>query len=777
MNKICKVLFSVLLSIIGILPLKAEVFTSTYTTTPCPDDVKIITEMLIGSGIALHPSGDIIKETHSAQVGIYSNLVCKSERLSSFTNGVILSTGFIEQGPSMTNQFPDTYWEDEDVVYGLGTDRDLDEYFNVKLNDPAGIVLYIQPNNQTINIPFFMASEEFYYQENQPYKASLPTLESYGDYSDKFAFFLKELGTADEVLDSNGQVKDDISSSMVTNAINNSRWNIAKLPDKITNVEIATVNQHTNVEYFVSNVATNEDGELVFPANDIVLPMEFNGAIVGPIAVAEGLDTNKVYKLKIVVGDNEGPDKDDYYVNSVVFLRARGITSGADLKIDITGPSSLVAPGTVTYTDTVSNIGPATADGVTVKHYLPEGVDFSSLVTDCSTGVVDPANWGTEGGTNYFVWTVGDRFASGSNAFLNVTYKLPTKGSYTNIASVVTSTGDYEESNNTDEIETVVGELPKLRVEAICTNKVYGSEISLSDLGFILSIDGTNETQIVSGIDVTFTNASGKVAYPTNALADVGTYGIYLSNIRDFDLSAFGDRIEYVGGTLEITRRPITITAKDNEKVYDGIPLTQSEFTVEGLPDGDEHKFTVVMTPGSTITDVGIEPNVIASVDGVEVEIKVEKEIDNYLVTVLPGQLEVTPAEVTLKANSDSFKYDGTEKSVTGYEPSVSGLAFNGVEALGKGTNAGEYDVTFSGVVIGTTKDTTGNYVVSGTTDGKLVITPAEVTLKANSDNFKYDGTEKSVTGYEPSVSGLAFNGVEALGKGTNAGEYDVTFS
>ena len=72
--------------------------------------------------------------------------------------------------------------------------------------------------------------------------------------------------------------------------------------------------------------------------------------------------------MKIIIGDDY-----DNTINSTVFLRERGITSGADLKIEVSGPATLPTAGMAAFTDVVSNVGPATADGVTVRHYLPEG--------------------------------------------------------------------------------------------------------------------------------------------------------------------------------------------------------------------------------------------------------------------------------------------------------------------------------------------------------------------------------------------------------------------
>ena len=579
--------FAVALALAGVAPLGAEVFTSTYTATQC-QDYNLLTEMLIDpTSVARHPSGAKIPQTSSVQIGVFSNLV--AQVIPTFTNGVILSTGKITDGSSLSNTSARYKWAD-DALPDLGYDADLNGYFGKALSDPAGLVLYVQPRNKTLNIPFVMASEEFYRPRRTWMVPSvdLPSLDDYKTYSDKFAFFLEEIADASDpsAYDPAGNIV-DVGASMTRN--------IAKLPDG-GDVEIASVNQHTNTQYFISNVVADDEGKLTFPAPDIQLPMEFNGAIVGPVAVAKGLDTNKVYKLKIIIGDSS-----DNTVNSAVFLRERGITSGADLKMAVEGPAHLTSSRWATFTDTISNIGPATADGVQVTHCLPVGVDPSTVTIEaCDAGSVDPASWREVNGTNTFVWAVGDGFAPGSNAVLRIRCMLPEKGTYTNCATVATSTGDYDESNNAADCVTTVGELPMLRVAAISTNKVYGTEITCSDLQFVLSVEGTGEPLSAAGVDVAFTNALGEVAQPTNTAAVVGTYGIVLSNIRGLDLSTYGG-VTYVPGTLTVERAVLTVKAENDTKTY-GDEKTLEKYTVAGLLNGDTVTSVTLASDGAPAT-------------------------------------------------------------------------------------------------------------------------------------------------------------------------------
>ena len=74
------------------------------------------------------------------------------------------------------------------------------------------------------------------------------------------------------------------------------------------------------------------------------------------------------------------------------------------------------------------------------------------------------------------------------------------------------------------------------------------------------------------------------------------------------------------------------------------------------------------MTEDSTITNVGTQPNVIATVDGTAVTTGIEIAIGNYLVTTVNGLLEITPVteeyEIIVTGNSDtSYWCDCTKRN------------------------------------------------------------------------------------------------------------------
>lgn len=241
---------------------------------------------------------------------------------------------------------------------------------------------------------------------------------------------------------------------------------------------------------------------------------------------------------------------------------------------------------------------------------------------------------------------------------------------------------------------------------------------------------------------------------------------------------------------------PLTITAESASRAYNAQPLTQPDFKVEGLVNGDQKKdITLSMTKESTITNVGSVPNVI---DTTTVRFKGGELPGGYyeLPTYQPGTLTITPntdeVTVTITGNHDTRVYNGSEQSVTGYttdvgEKTITVALKEGSKAEAKGTNAGKYDM-------GLTEDnftvTSENYrnIEIVVVDGYLEITPitdkVTVTVTEKSDTVTYNGQEHSVTGYKSMTADNALYDVKKnvaetsteawTAKGTYVGTYHV---
>ena len=244
---------------------------------------------------------------------------------------------------------------------------------------------------------------------------------------------------------------------------------------------------------------------------------------------------------------------------------------------------------------------------------------------------------------------------------------------------------------------------------------------------------------------------------------------------------------------------PLTITAKSADKVYDSTPLTQPDFTIEGLINGDtKEDFFVPMTKESTITDAGEQPNVIDELHIVYTgKTSTGGTIPSYYnVKCENGTLTVNkaPATVTITGVSETHVYDGSQHEANGYNYSFTGKPGQitislkpNVLAIARRTDVG---TTYMGLTKDSFTVTSANYdvTIKAVIDGYVTITPVTdkvtVTVTENGDIVTYDGTEHSVKGYKSmtadnklydvTTSVKATETAAWTAKGKDAGEYPV---
>ena len=181
--------------------------------------------------------------------------------------------------------------------------------------------------------------------------------------------------------------------------------------------------------------------------------------------------------------------------------------------------------------------------------------------------------------------------------------------------------------------------------------------------------------------------------------------------------------------TYEITKRDVTLTSGSASKIYDKKALTKDEVTVSG--DG------FVKDEGATYNVTGSRTKVGTSKNKFTYELKSNTKASNYNIEVKFGDLIVTTQDgevfVTITGHSDTVEYDGNEKSVNGYDVSITegstyttdDFTFNGT-AEAKGIKAGTYPMNLAADQFTNTND---NYtqVTFIVTDGSLTITPKSI--------------------------------------------------
>ena len=264
-----------------------------------------------------------------------------------------------------------------------------------------------------------------------------------------------------------------------------------------------------------------------------------------------------------------------------------------------------------------------------------------------------------------------------------------------------------------------------LKVTADDKSKVYDGSVfspfTVSYSGFV-----AEETKSVLGGSLSF---SGNAVYETHAGTDY--------EIIPGGLTSSNYDISFVNGKLDITKAPLTVTAEDKSKVYDGtvfdqFTLSYSGFVAEETKSvlGGHFSFSGNAT---TATDVGIgyeiTPGGLTSL--------------NYNISFVSGKLDITKAPLTITADNKSKVYDGSVFSpfTVSYSGFITGegetdlggtLTYSGTATTA--TNVGKnYVITPGGLA-------SSNYDISFI-NGSLDITQKALTITADNQSKEYDGS------------------------------------
>src|SRR5205085_664570 len=113
----------------------------------------------------------------------------------------------------------------------------------------------------------------------------------------------------------------------------------------------------------------------------------------------------------------------------------------------------------------------------------------------------------------------------------------------------------------------------------------------------------------------------------------------------------------FVGGTLTVTSGTLTVTADNNSKVY-GAAVPTLTGSLVGLASGDSitATFTTSATAASGVGGYAITA-ALNDPDG---------KLANYAVTFNPGTLTVTPAALSVTADSKAKVYGAALPALTG---------------------------------------------------------------------------------------------------------------
>lgn len=359
--------------------------------------------------------------------------------------------------------------------------------------------------------------------------------------------------------------------------------------------------------------------------------------------------------------------------------------------------------------------------------------------------------------TNSTVTVTGDGFAEGEGAAYTVTGSQLDEGSSNNSFTYELNEGTLAANYI---IETKEGELTvkpiltEITITASSGEKMYdGSALINGGYTFTsgILVDGDVLTAVVEGSQL-------------NAGSSANVVKSYRVMRGETDVTANYRFAESVDGKLTVTARKVVMTSADDEKVYDGTPLTNDEITVTG--DG------FIEGEGVTYDVTGSQLDVGSSDNSFTYELNEGTLAENYIIETEEGKLTVTSPEqhIVITANSAEKTYDGTPLTDDGFTYTDFVLAEGDVlEAVVEGsqTDAGSsVNVIKSYRVMRGDEDVTANYIFDDSVDGTLTVTKRKVTLTSGTACKIYDGKY------------LTCNKVEVGGDGFVEGEgatYDVT--
>ena len=261
------------------------------------------------------------------------------------------------------------------------------------------------------------------------------------------------------------------------------------------------------------------------------------------------------------------------------------------------------------------------------------------------------------------------------------------------------------------------------------------------------------------------------------------------TNVGEYTNTVFGGTAKVEKDGVDVTDK-VLVKTRAGKLVITPKSINTQEITVtkpaDSKYDGNEHKNKSTVKDGEKVLVENTDYTLSYSEDVINagtVTVTITGKGNYSQETTVDYQ--ITPRTVKLTSGSDSKTYDGTPLVKHNVTPSEDGFVKNDgatYEFTGSQTNVGTSDNTFTYAL----KDGTlaSNYIIT-TEAGKLTVNPVTdevtVTIKEHSAEHVYDGTEKTVTGYDvKSISNkhytkddFTFSGTAEI-KGTNVGEYPM---
>ena len=206
-------------------------------------------------------------------------------------------------------------------------------------------------------------------------------------------------------------------------------------------------------------------------------------------------------------------------------------------------------------------------------------------------------------------------------------------------------------------------------------------------------------------------------------------------------------------------RKNLTVTGDSAEKNYTGTQQELTDFTVEGLAEGDSYSGLSYSAVGKTVGKYQGKFSGTLQIQNQEKDVT-----GSYAITQNPGTLTITKdtnqTTVQITGKHDTVTYDGEEHRVSGYTTDIGNRDISvalkdGKVAEAEGTNVGEYKMGLTEADFTATSSSYDNIKIT-VEDGYLKIQPKSISpdqeetpedqktgiVVTDPMNSKYDGQE-----------------------------------
>ena len=205
--------------------------------------------------------------------------------------------------------------------------------------------------------------------------------------------------------------------------------------------------------------------------------------------------------------------------------------------------------------------------------------------------------------------------------------------------------------------------------------------------------------------------------------------------------------IQYIFGSLQVTKRKVTFSTATATRVYDGTALTCNQYTIDtvgGIVEG--HTEHVTILGAQTIVGTSVNRAEITITDGNGSDVT-----GNYDPSVFQGSLIVTPRPLTVVSRNAEKDYDGTELICHEYDIATTTPVADGqkviVDIVGSRLSVGSSPNAIGNVKIVDANDETIDYSINydvKEVEGTLTVKGnAQQTEDPDSDKFTKPDGEK----------------------------------